>query len=275
MRGSVYVAGRTESTDFPTTAGAFQRTAAGGSDGWVARFAFSGSLEWCTRLGGSGFDWPFAIVVGPGGSSYVAGFTESPDFPTRLPAQGGPGGDADAFVSRLSPSGSRLAWSTYLGGPGWDGSHGLAWDGQGGVWVAGTTSGGFAPTIDAAQPDFGGVADGFLVRLDESASVRVGPNQITFARTRVGQTRGPRQVRVLNNGSVPLDILGVGLGGANPADYAFSNGCPETLDPGESCQIGVTFAPTTAGARAATLLVDTSAAAAPASVALNGNGIVR
>ena len=273
--GSAYVAGRTESADFPTTAGAFQQTAAGGSDGWVAKFALSGSLAWCTRLGGSGFDWPFAIAVAPGGSSYVAGLTDSPDFPTRLPAQAGPGGDGDAFVSRLSPSGSRLSWSTYLGGPGWDGSHGLARVGPGGVWVAGTTSGGLAATIDAAQPDFGGVVDGFLVFLDESASVRVGPGQITFARTRVGRTRGPRQVRVLNNGSAPVDILDVGLGGADPADYVFSNGCPETLDPGESCLIGVTFAPTAAGARAATLLVDTSAAAAPTSVALSGNGIVR
>jgi hypothetical protein len=273
--GGVHVAGRTESTDFPTTTGAFQEAARGGSDGWVARFSSSGSLAWCTRLGGSGFDWPFAIAVAPGGSSYVAGFTESPDFPTRLPAQQGPGGDADAFVSRLSPSGSRLTWSTYLGGPGWDGSHGLALEGGGGLWVAGTTSGGLAATIDAAQPDFGGAADGFLVFLDESASVRVGPDRMTFAPTRVGRTRGPRQVRVVNDGSVPVDVLGLELGGANPSDYDFSSGCPETLDPGESCRIGVTFAPTAAGARGATLLVDTAAAAAPVSVALNGDAFVR
>jgi hypothetical protein len=80
--GNAYVTGRTESADFPTTAGAFQRTAAGGSDGWVARLAFSGSLAWSTRLGGSGFDWPFAIAVAPGGSSWVTGQTDSPDFPS-------------------------------------------------------------------------------------------------------------------------------------------------------------------------------------------------
>lgn len=240
----------------------------------MAKFAGSGSLAWSTRLGGSGFDWPFAIAVAPGGSSYVAGRTDSPDFPTRLPAQAGPGGAEDAFVSRLSPAGSRLLWSTYLGGAGSDGSHGLARDGQGGVWIAGTTGGGLALTPDAAQPDFGGVADSFLVRLDESASVRVGPLQISFARTRVGQTRGPRPVRVLNNGSVPVDILGVALGGTHPGDYTIAGSCAATLDPGASCAIGVTFAPTAAGARSATLLVDTSAAAAPASVALTGTGVL-
>jgi hypothetical protein len=273
--GSAYVVGRTDSPDFPTTAGAFQQDSGGGSDGWVAKLAWSGSLQWCTRLGGTGFDWPFAIAVSPSGSSYLAGQTDSPDFPTRLPAQAGPGGDGDAFVSRLSPSGSRLTWSTYLGGLGWDGSHGLARVGQGGVWVAGTTSGGLAPTLDAAQPDFGGVADGFLLRLEETASVRVVPRQVTLARTRVGHARVPRQVRVLNDGSVPLDIHGVGLVGADPADFTFSSRCPETLEPGEWCLIGVTFAPATAGAREATLLVDTSAAGAPTSVALIGDGLVR
>jgi hypothetical protein len=272
--GSVYVAGRTESDDFPTTPGAFQRSSLGGSDGWVAKFDPSGPLAWCTRLGGSGFDWPFAIAVAPGGSAYVAGQTDSLDFPTRLPAQPGPGGDGDAFVSRLSPSGSRLTWSTYLGGLGWDGSHGLA-RGPGGVWVAGTTSGGLSPTTDAAQPDFGGEGDGFLVRLDESASVEVVPRQITFAPTRVGRGRAPRQVSVRNNGSVPVDVHGLGLAGPHPTDFAFSSRCPETLDPGESCLIVVTFAPTAPGERAATLLVDTSAAGAPLGVALIGIGMVR
>jgi hypothetical protein len=272
---SAYVVGRTESTDLPTTAGAFQRDSAGGSDGWVAKLASSGSVQWCTRLGGSGFDWPFAVAVSPSGSSYLTGHTDSPDFPTRLQAQAGPGGDGDAFVSRLSPSGSRLTWSTYLGGLGWDGSHGLARAGQGRVWVAGTTSGGLAPTLDAAQPDFGGMGDGFLVRLEETASVRVVPRQVTFARTRVGQARAPRRVRVLNDGSVPLDIHGAGLGGADARDFTISSRCPETLEPGESCLIGIAFAPATAGAREATLLVDTSAAGAPTGVTLIANGIVR
>ena len=272
--GSAYVVGRTESTDFPTTRRAFQRTAAGGSDGWVSKFVPRGSLAWSTRLAGSGFDWPFAIAVGRGGSSYIAGRTDSADFPTWLPAQAAPGGGEDAFVSRLSSEGSRLLWSTYLGGPGSDQAHGLARDGQGGVWIAGTTSGGLPPTLDAIQPDFGGVSDGFLVRLDESASIRTIPGQLTFWRTSVGRTRGPRHVVVFNNGRVPVDIRSVALGGTDSGDFALESACGPTIDPRESCAIEVAFAPSAEGTRSATLLVDSSAAAAPVSVALTGTGVL-
>jgi hypothetical protein len=176
--GSAYVTGRTESANFPTTRGAFQRTPAGGSDGFVARFNRTGSLAWSTRLGGSGFDWPFAIVVASTGAAYVAGQTNSPDFPTLLPIQGGPGGADDAFVTKIAPTGRRLLWSTWLGGPGFDQAHGLALDGQGDVWIAGTTAGGLAPTGDAVQQVFGGGStDGFLAGIDESASIRVPPHR--------------------------------------------------------------------------------------------------
>lgn len=143
-RGNAFVVGRTESANFPTTFGAFQRTSAGGSDGFVVKFNRAGSLAWSTRLGGSGFDWPFAVAVGSTGAAYVTGQTDSPDFPTLLPAQGSPGGAEDAFVAKIAPTGSSLLWSTYLGGTGTDQAHGLALDRRGGVWLAGTTAGGFA-----------------------------------------------------------------------------------------------------------------------------------
>jgi beta-propeller repeat-containing protein len=174
VAGSAYVTGRTESANFPTTRGAFQQTSAGGSDGFVARFNGAGSLAWSTRLGGTGFDWPFAIVVGSTGAAYVAGQTNSPDFPTLLPIQGGPGGANDAFVTKIASTGRRLLWSTLLGGPDVDQAHGLALDGHRGVWIAGTTAGGLTPTGDAVQPVFGGGStDGFLAGIDESASIRV------------------------------------------------------------------------------------------------------
>ncbi|HYN04388.1 MAG TPA: choice-of-anchor D domain-containing protein [Vicinamibacteria bacterium] len=271
--GNAYVAGRTESADFPTTLGAFQRASAGGSDGFVAKFNRTGSLAWSTRLGGSGFDWPFAVAVDSTGAPYVAGQTASPDFPTLLPVQGGPGGAEDAFVTKIASTGSRLLWSTFLGGAGFDQAHGLAPDGQGGVWIAGVTAGGIAPTANAAQPVFGGGStDALLARLDESASIRALPAQLNFLRTRVGRTRGPRQVFVVNDGSAPVDILGIALGGSDPGDYAISNGCPVGLDPGQSCAVAVTFAPVAAGSRSATLLVSTSASAVPSSVPLTGTG---
>ena len=166
-----------------------------------------------------------------------------------------------------------MQWSTYLGGTGADQAHGLALDGQGGVWVAGSTAGGLASTADAAQPIFGGgSSDGFLVRLDESASIRLQPSQIRFNRTRLGRRSGVRQAVVTNDGLVPVDVLDVSLGGSNPGDYRVSNGCPPTLSPGEACTVAVSFAPVTRGSRAAVLLVGTTASATPSTVALTGTG---
>jgi hypothetical protein len=273
--GSAYVAGRTESSDFPTTIGALQTAPAGSSDGFVCRITSAGAVQWSTRLGGSGFDWPFAIAVQPGGSALVTGRTDSPDFPTVLPAQAGPGGAEDAFVARLSARGSRLLWSTLLGGPGSDEGHGLALAGQGGVWVAGGTAGALSPTPDALQPSFGGgPGDAFLARLDETASVRLEPSRVGFRPTRVGRTRS-RPVVLRNNGRMSVDVEAVSVSGPQAADFASSSSCPPTLGPGASCTIQVSFSPLAAGLRSASLLVATSAAATPSEALLAGTAVTR
>ena len=76
------------------------------------------------------------------GAAYVTGFTYSTDYPTQSPYQaankGGPGGNAaDALVSKLSPSGDTLVYSTYLGGNGYDMGIGIAVDAAGAIYVAG------------------------------------------------------------------------------------------------------------------------------------------
>ena len=79
----------------------------GRTGGWRSSTG-TGSLAWSTRLGGSGFDWPFAVAVARRAVVVRRRADESPRLPDRLPVQAGPGGDEDAFVSGLSPSGSRL-----------------------------------------------------------------------------------------------------------------------------------------------------------------------
>ena len=271
--GNAYVAGRTESADFPTTLGAFQRVSAGGSDGFVAKFNGTGSLAWSTRLGGSGFDWPFAVAVDSTGAPYVAGQTDSstsrPSFPSRQ-ARAAP----RTRSSRRSPRPvrgccGRPCWAVRASTrpTAWRGTHKAEY------WIAGVTAGGITPTADAAQPVFGGGStDALLARVDESAAIRVLPAQLNFLRTRLGRTRGPRQVFVANDGRAPVDILGIALGGSNPGDYAISNDCPVVLDPGQSCAVAVTFVPVATGSRSATLLVSTSASAVPSSVPLAGPG---
>lgn len=89
--GNTYIAGLTYSPDFPVTAGAFQTTIGGNgtlanpnsiaSDAFVAKFGPSGTLLWCTFLGGSADDYATGVGVDASGNVVVTGWTRSLDFP--------------------------------------------------------------------------------------------------------------------------------------------------------------------------------------------------
>lgn len=114
--GSTYVTGYTRSTNFPT-ASPYQAALASAQDGFVAKINSAGSaLVFSTYLGGNGEDRPASIAVDATGASYVAGRTNSTNFPIAGPIQATLGGSYDLFVTKLNPSGSSLVYSTYLGG---------------------------------------------------------------------------------------------------------------------------------------------------------------
>jgi len=80
--GGVYVAGQTQSTDFPTSSGAYSTTLAGGADAFVAKLvAATGAISYSTYLGGGGDDSADALAVDTSGHAYVIGGTLSPDYP--------------------------------------------------------------------------------------------------------------------------------------------------------------------------------------------------
>lgn len=106
-------------------------------------------------LGGSEWDEGSDVEVDAAGNSYVAGFTLSPDFPVRGAAQPRFRGSADGFVTKVAADGSRVLWSTYLGGVDLDVPHSLALDGAGNVYVTGRT----------ASPDFPTTRGAFQRRL--------------------------------------------------------------------------------------------------------------
>ncbi len=158
--GDAYVTGWTESVKFPTTSGAFKtsgtfiKTDNYGS--FVTKFNAAGSaLVYSTFLGG-GFS--SGIAVDSAGNAYVTGSTSATDFPTKNPLQatfaggttsGGAYG-ADAFVTKLNATGSKLVYSTYLGGSGQDYANGIAVDGAGDAYVTGTSSSTNFPTTPGA-----------------------------------------------------------------------------------------------------------------------------
>ena len=172
--GEVYVAGATDSTDFPGTSGGAQSTSGGGGDAFVARLNASlTALDQATYLGGTGFfDGAEALAIAPmTGEVYVAGFTASTDFPgTSGGAQSASGSSGDAFVARLNPSLTALDQATYLGGSNVDEASALAIaPTTGEVYVAGVTdSTDFPGTSGGAQSAFGGIGDAFVARLNAS-----------------------------------------------------------------------------------------------------------
>jgi len=165
--GNVYVTGFTNSTDFPTTGGAFQRVfGGGGNDAFVIKLDPTGStLLYGTYLGGTGSDVGLAIAVDAAGNAYVTGGTFSTNFPTTggsaQPAAT-PGGSREAFVAKLNPLGSALVYSTFLGGEGDDVGNAIALSAGGVAYVTGSTESAtlFPVTASSFQTVFGGPAGG-------------------------------------------------------------------------------------------------------------------
>jgi uncharacterized repeat protein (TIGR01451 family) len=172
--GNAYVTGETRSHDFPTRS-PFQAARLGLADAFVAKVSGGdGKLLYSTYLGGSNSEAHENhpdIAVDATGSACVVGDTDSEDFPTVAPLQAQYGGSNDAFVAKLSPSGSSLAFSTYLGGTGYEAGWGVAVDVAGAVYVAGFTGSDDFPVVDALQPSRAGeYHDAFVAKLDPTGA---------------------------------------------------------------------------------------------------------
>lgn len=146
--GSAYVTGQTSSSDFPTPM-AYQGALRGSANAFVAKFNAAGNaLAYGTYLGGTGTDGANGIAVDGAGSAYVTGFTSSSNFPTVGPFQAGLKGTQDAFVTRLTSTGSELGYSTYLGGGQTEAGYGIALDRSGNAYITGRTNSADFPTAN-------------------------------------------------------------------------------------------------------------------------------
>jgi len=167
-RGNAWVVGSTDSPDFPTPGG-FGTSPGGASDAFVARITSQGALAWATYLAGSDVDSALAIAVDDRGNALVTGWTTSLDFPAQGGFDTSQGGVSDAFVAKITASGS-LAWATYLGGAGDDTGYGIAVDGNGNAWVTGYTQSSDFPVVGVAT-SLSGTTDAFLAKITASGSL--------------------------------------------------------------------------------------------------------
>jgi hypothetical protein len=178
--GRVHLAGKTSSTNFPVSAGAFDGSYNGGStdvgDAFLACFAADGAtLPSSTFLGGAADEFANALRVEADGTATLAGWTSSSGFPVTPGALDTElSGTSDAFVARLPAGGGSLAFSTLLGGGQDDNALALARSEDGALHVAGTTlSADFPVTPAASQPGYAGglyFGDAFLATLDAAGS---------------------------------------------------------------------------------------------------------
>jgi pimeloyl-ACP methyl ester carboxylesterase len=172
--GAAYVVGSTSSSNFPTTAGAYDTSYNGSDDAFVAKLDSTGSgLVYATFLGGNNRDSGANVSIDGSGALYVTGETRSSNFPTTPGAYDRThNGNNDAYAVKLNGAGSGLIYATFLGGSGDDRGHGLALDANQAVYLTGyTTSANFPTTTGAYDPTFnGGAGDAFVAKLNATAS---------------------------------------------------------------------------------------------------------
>jgi hypothetical protein len=175
--GNLFVSGFTQSADFPLRA-ALQKKLNGRQDAFLTKLKSADfSYGFSTFIGGSGEDNAWGVAVDRAGMPYLAGGTDSLDFPTTTTAlQRSNKGETDAFVTKFNTTGTRMLYSTYLGGAGYDtcidgGGGVIAVDRDGNAWVVGETHSSDFPTASAMQTAYGGGnGDGFISVINPSGS---------------------------------------------------------------------------------------------------------
>ncbi len=174
--GNALVAGWCSSTNFPLV-GALETTQGGASsDGFVTKIpAAGGAFAFSTYLGGNGLDQCNAITSDSGGNVYVTGWTNSTDFvvssavqPAYTPSTGNP--PNDVFVTKLTPDGASVVWSTYYGGSGFDEADAIVVDSLGQAHVVGGTSSPDFALRSPVQATRSGSDDMFAVKFSAAGS---------------------------------------------------------------------------------------------------------
>lgn len=170
--GNVFIAGQTASTDLPTQSALQPSLAGGGYDGFVAKLSPNGaSLLYSTYLGGTDNDSTAGLAVDAAGNAVVLLAAYSTDIATVNAAQPTSGGNADGYLTKLTPAGART-YATYLGGSGVDFAHHVAIDGAGNAYVTGQTYSTDFPTLNPLQAANAGYSDVFVTKYT-SAGARV------------------------------------------------------------------------------------------------------
>ena len=177
--GNAYVVGSTFSpgATFPIAPGFDQTYNGGAVDVFVVKVNPAGTgLVYATYLGGSSAELAHAVAVDLAGNAYVTGGTASSDFPVVVGPDLVLNGDSDAFVTKISPTGTALIYSGFIGGGGGEDGRGIAVDVAGNAYVAGGTNSDQMSFPVNVGPDLtfnGGSADGWVAKINPAGTTLV------------------------------------------------------------------------------------------------------
>jgi hypothetical protein len=202
-----YVTGYTSSTNFPNTAGVFDRSHNGGQDAFVAKLNATGGLTWSTFMGGSSNDLGVSLAVDSQGVAFVTGYTA--DAATNYQQTAGAfdtthNGGVDVFVTKLTSTGTRT-WSTFIGGGGDDYASDIALEGGTIPYITGWTHDAaidYPTTMGAFDTTHNGSADGFVTKLNAMGS------QLSYSTFIGGADREESNAMFLSAGGV-VSITGL------------------------------------------------------------------
>jgi hypothetical protein len=247
---NAYVTGYTYSTNFPTTAGAFQSTLGGTTGAFVTKINPTATAKvYSTYLNGSATGssacaaCATSVAVDAEGNAYVVGLTWETNFPTTVGAYQVTygGGFHDAFVTKLNPTGTGLVYSTYIGGSGDDGATSVALDSNGTAYVKGntfstnfpTSPGAFSTTFTA-----GTNSEAFIALVNPAGSAL---NYSTYLGGSTGAEYGLATTMIALDTQVPPNIYVTGY--TNATNFPVSVGAFQTKRSGSYDGFVTKFAP--------------------------------
>jgi hypothetical protein len=189
VNGNSYITSNTQSNDFPTTEGAFDRSfqfcfgfsCIAAWDTFVTKLNPTGNIVYSTYLGGTGIEIPHAIAVDSQGRAYVVGLTGSGlTFPKKNEFQGTGffGLESDSFLTVFTADGSDIVYSTGIAGSSFDEARGVSIDSSGVAYVTGVTVSNNFRTKNPFQANRSGGFDGFLTKIDPDL---VGESSLIFS----------------------------------------------------------------------------------------------
>jgi hypothetical protein len=303
---NIYVTGTTQSTDFPVNAAlaAYQGTLAQATvgdstdttDAFAARIAQNAGapgmgLAYSTYLG-TGADSGMGIAAASANAVYVVGHTALAWFPA-VQAMQTFAGTSDAWLAKFDMtqgSTASLVYSTPLGGANDSQANAVATDGNGDIFIVGSTTSGDFPDAGHASTGFevnclacatnSPTSDGFVSEITEMATpapiARVTAAQLSFGNQANGATNVPPQpVAIYNVGAASLTAPVLEIAGPNASDFPvlYAASCSAGLFPGATCSFEVGFTPTTGAAESAELDITDNASPGTQVVQLTGSGV--